>query len=289
MKRQFIKQDGTANKFWNVEIDGQTQIITFGRIDTIGRESVKVFNSAEECNAESNKLIASKIKKGYVEVTDENAVLEKSILSEEEPNELFFWNSIERSNKYKNAHWSKYDVDEHLEFLVDLLSKYGKDKLIQFEKQLQEKLYSLYKANIAELYTVLEGEFTEENNQIFFDDYISTDGFIYFRCWLLLKGKDFFDEITKDINAFINGKYSFNIGDIWAEGLLYVADEAYSVNNDNEDESEIRDAVSEIYPDVVHYDFGEQKMDRRPLSGNELQKKYPKLVDEMIHLRKNPT
>lgn len=289
MKRYFVNQDRNSNKFWNIEIDGQTQIITFGRINTTGKESIKVFNSVEECKTESNKLISSKIKKGYSEVKNEDHILQKSILSEEVSEELFFWNSIERSNKYKNAHWSKYSVDEHLEFLVELLSNYDKDKLIQFEKQLQDKLHLLYKAEIVELYTILEGFFNEKNGQIFFDEYTSTDGFIYFRCWLLLKGKDFFDDITKDINAFINGKYSFNIGDVWAEGLLYAADEAYSAYNENEDESEIRDAVSELYPDVIHYDSVEEKLDKRPESGNTLQKKYPELVDEIIYLRKNPT
>lgn len=129
----------------------------------------------------------------------------------------------------------------------------------------------------------------KKNGRIFFEEYTSTDGFIYFRCWLLLKGKDFFDDITKDINAFNSGKYSFNIGDVWAEGLLYAAEDAYSVHNENEDESEIRDAVSAVYPDVIHYDSLNNKLDRKPLSGNEIHIKYPELVDEIIDLRRNPT
>lgn len=167
MKRYFVNQDGTSNKFWNIEIDGQTQIVSFGKLNTEGRESVKVFDSAEECKNESDKLIASKIKKGYSEIKLEEQITEKSILSEEEAEELFFWNSIERSNKYKNSHWSKYVVDEHLEFLVELLSKYDKNKLIQFEKQLQEKLHFLYKAEILELYTILDGFFSEKKRTYF--------------------------------------------------------------------------------------------------------------------------
>ena len=64
------------------------------------------------------------------------------------------------------------------------------------------------------------------------EPYVSADGFIYFRCWLLLKGKEFFEDITRDINAFISGKYHFDIGDTWAEGLLYVSDDAYSENHE---------------------------------------------------------
>lgn len=41
----------------------------------------------------------------------------------------------------------------------------------------------------------------------------SDDGFIYFRHWLLLKGKQFFEDIEKDIQSFVSGKYNFNSGD----------------------------------------------------------------------------
>jgi hypothetical protein len=153
------------------------------------------------------------------------------------------------------------------------------------EKCLQENLHKLYTAEIAELDIVLESPFKKENSRVVFDAYLSTDGFIYFRCWLLLKGKEFFDEITTDINAFINGKYSFDIGDCWAEGLLYVADRAYAVNHENESEMEIQDAVAELFPEVMHYDSMNVEMKGEPVSGDQLQEKYPQLVEEMTLLR----
>jgi len=285
MKKYFINQDGVSNKFWNVEIDDKTQKITFGKINTQGRETIKFFETAEECENETEKLISSKIKKGYVEIKEGENIPEKIALTDEESEELFFWSSIKKSNRHRNSHWSEYDIDEHLENLTELLSKSGKQKLIQFEKQLQENLNKLYTAEIAELSLILECDFKEENGQIVFDDYLSEDGFIYFRCWLLLQGKEFFDEITKDINAFINGKYGFNIADTWAEGLLYIADEAYSINHDNEDDSEISDAVAELSPEVIHFDSPERIMNREPKGGGELQKMYPKLVEEITNLK----
>ncbi len=36
--------------------------------------------------------------------------------------------------------------------------------------------------------------------------------------------------------------------------LMYVADQAYAVNHDNLDDELIRNAVRELYPDVIHYD-----------------------------------
>ncbi|MDJ1472311.1 DUF4240 domain-containing protein [Xanthocytophaga flava] len=199
--------------------------------------------------------------------------------------ENLFWNAIEKSNKSQTSHWSDYDIEEHLENLVELLSHHSKEELVIFEKVFQEKMYELYTAEIAELSIILENGYTTEDGKIIFDDYISTDGFIYFRCWLILKGKEFFEEITEDINAFINGKYSFDIGNNWAEGLLYVSEEAYAIYNDNEEKIEIQDAVTKLFPDVIHYDSLDGEMDGVPISGEDLQDIYPQLVKEITDLR----
>jgi predicted DNA-binding WGR domain protein len=285
MKRYFINQDGFSNKFWNVEIYGKTQIITFGKINTQGRKAEKEFETAEECQKETEKLISQKLKKGYVEIFDEKDIPEKTPLSDDEAGELFFWNSIEKSNKHRYSDLGEYDIEEHLENLTELLSKSGKQKLIQFEKCLQQNLQKLYTAEIAELYIILTNDFKTENGQIVFDDYISEDGFIYFRCWLLLQGKEFFDDITKDINSLISGKYGFNIADTWAEGLLYVADKAYLINHESEEEFVISDAVAEMYPEVIHYDSREREMNREPARSAKLQKLYPDLVEEITKLK----
>ncbi|MFP3597099.1 DUF4240 domain-containing protein [Chryseobacterium sp. SIMBA_029] len=284
MKRHFINQNELSDKFWNIEYQGTTQKILFGKTGTKGRETVKEFTDEQECIRESEKLINQKIKKGYTEITENDEVPQKKELSEHEKADIYFWEAIEKSNKQKKAHWSEYDVEEHLENLTAYLSKFGKERLVLFEKTLQEKLSALYTAEIAELSIILECEFKQENGIYVFNDYLSDDGFIYFRCWLLLKGKEFFEDIQQDIQSFVSGKYSFNIGDCWAEGLLYVSDEAYSENHDNEDESEIRDTVDELYPHH-HYDSPEREMNREPKGGADLQTLYPKLVKEIGELR----
>ncbi|MEJ5102668.1 DUF4240 domain-containing protein [Chryseobacterium sp. MYb328] len=284
MKRNFINQNGVSDKFWNIEYLGKTQKIVFGKTGTQGRETIKEFEDEVECTKESEKLIGQKIKKGYTEILENDKIPQKTELSETEKADIYFWEAIEKSNKYKKAHWSEYDIDEHLENLTVYLSRFGKERLILFEKTLQEKLSELYTAEIAELSIILESDFKTENGNYIFDGYLSDDGFIYFRCWLLLKGKEFFQDIKQDIQAFVSGKYSFNIGDCWAEGLLYVSDEAYSENHDNEDESEIRDTVDELYPEN-HYDSMNRNMNREPKNGVDLQKMYPKLVKEIGELR----
>ena len=284
MKRRFIYQDAKSDKFWDIEFEGTTQTVVYGKTGTAGREAVKEFATAEECIKESEKLIAQKLKKGYTELAEGEAAPEKREYSEEEKADYFFWEAIEKSYKYNKKDWEAYDLDEHIEKLTTYLSKYSEEKLILFEKTLQQKLISLYTAPIAELSIILENEYEKEGDTYNFDGYISDDGFIYFRCWLLLKGKEFYDDITKDIESFVSGKYHFDIGDTWGEGLLYVASRANSEARPDSDEDIIRDTVYEKWPEI-NYDSGDFAMDREPKSGGELQKMYPKLVAEIMPIR----
>lgn len=54
-------------KFWEVTQNGKNLHIHFGRIGTKGQNQDKSFDSADEAKAEMEKLVKSKIKKGYVE------------------------------------------------------------------------------------------------------------------------------------------------------------------------------------------------------------------------------
>ena len=119
------------------------------------------------------------------------------------PDDLLFWLVIDISNTQKDLPWNEYDIDTHLKNLTLYLSKLKKEQLIIFEKTLQKKLSQLYKAEIAELSMIIECDFTKDHDIYNFDSYLSDDGFIYFRCWLILKGKIFFDDIRSVILAKI--------------------------------------------------------------------------------------
>jgi predicted DNA-binding WGR domain protein len=285
MRKKLINQDGLSNKFWQVDTRGKAQTIVFGKIDTIGREAIKEFASEAECISETNKLIAEKLKKGYVELLENDSIPTKVELQEDEKADIVFWEAIKKTNKYKGSNWEDYDIDEHIENLTELLAKSGKQTLVQFEKCLQEKLHELYTAEIAELFIILHSEFKEKNEEISFDAYVSDDGFVYFRCWIILLGETFFNEMKDSIKHFTTTKTNFFIDDCWAEGLLYVADEAYGENHDNPDDDIISNAVRELYPDVMHYDSMERKLDREPKGGAELQKMYPEIVKIVCELR----
>ncbi|MGY0036138.1 WGR domain-containing protein [Pedobacter sp. NJ-S-72] len=96
MTRRFINQDNASNKFWNITAENKTQTITFGKVGTKGRELIKEFDSETECKTETQKLIGQKTKSGYVELSEDDDIPDKTELSEDEISELFFWESIKK-------------------------------------------------------------------------------------------------------------------------------------------------------------------------------------------------
>ena len=66
-RREFQLIEGTSQKFWSIELDGTTHSVHFGRVGTAGQTSRKEFASEAVARASHDKLIAEKLKKGYVE------------------------------------------------------------------------------------------------------------------------------------------------------------------------------------------------------------------------------
>jgi predicted DNA-binding WGR domain protein len=70
---EFVGEDKTrgvaeSSKFWQVTQDGKKLTIIFGKIGTNGQTTEKTFASDDEAATEMDKLVKSKIKKGYKEV-----------------------------------------------------------------------------------------------------------------------------------------------------------------------------------------------------------------------------
>ena len=66
--RRFEFVDGTSNKFWEAKTEGPKLLVRFGRIGGTWQESDKLLADAEKANAEMEKLIREKTRKGYLEV-----------------------------------------------------------------------------------------------------------------------------------------------------------------------------------------------------------------------------
>lgn len=67
MPRRFICTKEGASKFWEVTVDGDQLTIRFGRIGTNGQTQTKAFTTPDAARCEQEKLIRSKLAKGYVE------------------------------------------------------------------------------------------------------------------------------------------------------------------------------------------------------------------------------
>jgi predicted DNA-binding WGR domain protein len=66
--RRFEFSTGGSDKFWEIELKGTSFAVKFGRIGTMGQVQEKTFPTEEKAKQEHDKLIAEKLKKGYVEI-----------------------------------------------------------------------------------------------------------------------------------------------------------------------------------------------------------------------------
>ena len=67
VRRFELSADG-SHKFWQLELEGESFTVRYGRIGTKGQSRKKELASAELASAEAAKLIRQKTRKGYVEV-----------------------------------------------------------------------------------------------------------------------------------------------------------------------------------------------------------------------------
>ncbi|EFB1674127.1 DUF4132 domain-containing protein [Escherichia coli] len=71
--KTYIYQDEKSHKFWAVEQQRNELHINWGKVGTNGQSQVKSFADAAAAEKAELKLIAEKVKKGYVEQVDANA------------------------------------------------------------------------------------------------------------------------------------------------------------------------------------------------------------------------
>ncbi len=65
---RFEFSEGTSNKFWEIELSGDSFTTRWGRIGTEGQSKTKAWDSAATAKKEYDKLVASKLKEGYEQV-----------------------------------------------------------------------------------------------------------------------------------------------------------------------------------------------------------------------------
>jgi uncharacterized protein (TIGR02996 family) len=92
--RTFQYSDAKSHKFWNIAVSGTRFTVTYGKVGAAGQTQTKTFASAEKAQAEADKLIREKLKKGYVETTPRAAASEAEAFERAlaaDPHDLTGW------------------------------------------------------------------------------------------------------------------------------------------------------------------------------------------------------
>ncbi len=72
-RRELVFMDSSSNKFWHIELVDDSHTVTYGRSGTAGQTKTKSFSDADAAKKDFEKLIAAKLKKGYVDAHSETA------------------------------------------------------------------------------------------------------------------------------------------------------------------------------------------------------------------------
>ena len=64
-KTRLVYKDAKSHKFWQIEAKGSAINILYGKVGTNGQTSLKKAKSPDAAKVEVEKLIKSKLKKGY--------------------------------------------------------------------------------------------------------------------------------------------------------------------------------------------------------------------------------
>lgn len=70
MKKHLHFKDEKSDKFWKIEVNGNAHTVSYGRTGTNGQSKTKTFEDSKLAQKDAEKLINSKIKKGYVDIVD---------------------------------------------------------------------------------------------------------------------------------------------------------------------------------------------------------------------------
>jgi predicted DNA-binding WGR domain protein len=83
--RKLVFKDGSSDKFWNIDLDGSSHTVNFGRTGTMGQTQTKSFDDDDAARKSYDKLIAEKVKKGYTDIDGSTPVAAATETSEPKP------------------------------------------------------------------------------------------------------------------------------------------------------------------------------------------------------------
>jgi uncharacterized protein (TIGR02996 family) len=145
--REFKYSDDKSYKFWKIELNGSAYTVRFGRIGTKGQTKTKEFPSATAAQQAYDKIIAEKLREGYVESTPTRApaastesVLERALL--DDPDDLAAHSAY--------ADWLGQAGNPRGEFIQVQLALEEPERPADERKALQKREKALLKAHARE-------------------------------------------------------------------------------------------------------------------------------------------
>jgi uncharacterized protein (TIGR02996 family) len=186
--RQFTFSDAKSHKFWNIELQGNSFTVTYGRQGTAGQTQTKKFPDAAKAQKEHDKLIKEKLGKGYVEAGGAPAApagggmreaLEEALVAD--PDDL--------ANHMAYADWLAEQGDPRGEFIQVQLALEDEKKSAAERKKLQKREQDLLKKHqrewLGELARFfLDGGDSEEEDEEHIEDADIEVKFRFARGWL---------------------------------------------------------------------------------------------------------
>lgn len=145
-------KDQKSDKFWRVETAGCELVVNWGKTGTAERYDIKEFDTAEQCEKQAAKLVASKQKKGYVDMPEFDASQHLYFDIDDYGPHPFTSHPLFRTYFSKALYYDCGDEEapfgsdegsDTLHVLQEVLRKQPKQKLADFPKMLIEKEWGL--------------------------------------------------------------------------------------------------------------------------------------------------
>ncbi|MEW6282217.1 MAG: WGR domain-containing protein [Candidatus Eremiobacterota bacterium] len=107
--RRFEFEEGNSSKFWEIELEGDSFTVRYGRLGTQGQTQTRTLDDDARALKEYDKLVAEKLKKGYREVGASAAAAPspapRPAAAKEDPEVRRLW---DRAEKCLKAHHRKH-------------------------------------------------------------------------------------------------------------------------------------------------------------------------------------
>ena len=173
-----------------------------------------------------------------------------------------FWEYIEFVYKLPIEKVNKFGYQyTQTETIQTALKKKGAKGVIEFQQLFSEKILNLFIPKIAELFYISAYAQTKYDPKF---KYISTDGFLDFRAWIVGMGKaHYYTFLNFDTEDEIS-QYDLNPNSAYREDLVFLAEGIYRELNE----------VS--FPLEYFYDGDSEKLYAQ-MQWNQLEAKYPKI------------